>query len=241
MFSAFRLNAIFIVFLLFIPVVHAHNLSNREMFSRLSSLASGSNAEVKYNLGMFLNNGIGTERDNRAAYRYFTEAAASGHELASYKVGCYLAGQFPGVVELNLPEALQFKLRAAEAGYDLAQLDVGLLYLKLKDSEKGALWLEKASRQGDAQATAYLAHDLTSPSSKNRVKGYAAVLVLKDITRSPSKSVLEWVAKIEAEMTSEQRSEAMAIRESWFTGTTPLTLKARAGIKVVPALIQSLQ
>lgn len=50
---------------------------------------------------MFLNNGIGTHRDNKAAFRYFSEAAEAGDVLASYKVGCYYAGQFKDVFPLD--------------------------------------------------------------------------------------------------------------------------------------------
>ena len=119
----FLVLSIIVVFSL--SAAMAEDLSNEAMFSRLSALASGGNAEVKYNLGMFLNNGIGKARDNKAAFQYFSEAAESGHELASYKVGCYLAGQFPGTVPVNETAAHKFKLRAAEAGYDLAQFDAG--------------------------------------------------------------------------------------------------------------------
>ncbi|MFG6430357.1 hypothetical protein [Roseateles sp. LYH14W] len=89
----------------------AESLSKEAMFARLSALAPNGNAEVKYNLGMFLNNGIGTAQDNVAAFRYFTEAAEAGHPLAAYKVGCYLAGQFLGVVPVNQADALKFSKR----------------------------------------------------------------------------------------------------------------------------------
>lgn len=221
---------------------HAENISNEAMFARLSALASSGNAEVIYTLGMFLNNGIGTARDNKAAFKYFSEAAELGHELASYKVGCYLAGQFPGVVQVNPAEALKFKLRAAEAGYDLAQFDVGMHFIKIRDMENANLWWERASRQGNMPATAaYLSNYISSNASPNEVKNYALALTLKELMPTPTKELLAHIAPLEAKLTAEQKSEANAFRASWFTGKTPLTLKAQTGMNSVPGLLTSLE
>lgn len=62
-----------------------NTLSHEEMFERLSKLAAKGDPEIKYNLGMFLNNGIGTKRDQKAAFAQFSEAASAGNALASYK------------------------------------------------------------------------------------------------------------------------------------------------------------
>jgi TPR repeat protein len=183
----------------------AENLSEEAMFARLSALASSGNADIKYNLGMFLNNGIGTARDNKTAFKYFSEAAESGHELAAYNVGCYLSGQFPGVVPVNEAEALKFKLRAAEAGYDLAQYDVGIHFGVMGDVENAILWWERASRQGNMQATAYLANYLSSDSSPNHVKGYALILAFKDLMPNPTEALLAHIAQLESKLTGRQK------------------------------------
>lgn len=216
----------------------AEVLSKEAIFARLSALAPSGNADVKYNLGMFLNNGIGTTRDNKTAFKYFSEAAELGHELASYKVGCYLAGQFPGTVPVNQAEALKFKLRAAEAGYDLAQFDVGMHYIKMRDMENANLWWERSSRQGNIQATAiYLYY--ASKGSSNEVKKYALALALKELMPNPTKELLAHIAPLEEKLTAEQKSEANAFRASWFTGKTPLTLQAQDGFKSILALLTS--
>jgi TPR repeat protein len=219
----------------------AENLSEEEMFARLLALAPSGNADINYNLGMFFNNGIGTARDNKTAFKYFSEAAESGHELASYKVGCYLAGQFPGVVPVDEPEALKFKLRAAKAGYDLAQYDAGIHFARMGDIENAVLWWERSSRQGNMQATAYLADYWSGNTSPDHVKGYALILMLKDSIPNSTKELLAYIAQLESKLTAEQKSEANVIRASWFTGKTPLTSKARAGISLVPALLTSLE
>ena len=69
------------------PAAQAQTLSNEEMFKKLSALAPTGTPEAKYHLGMFLNNGIGTPRDNAAAYKLFAEAAAAeaGLDLARFE------------------------------------------------------------------------------------------------------------------------------------------------------------
>jgi hypothetical protein len=109
------------------------------------------------------------------------------------------------------------------------------------DIENAILWWERASRQGNMQATAYLASYLSGNDSPNPVKGYALILALKDLMPNPTKELLAHIAQLESKLTAEQKSEANAIHASWFTGKTPLTLKARAGIDLVPALLDSLE
>ncbi len=219
----------------------AEEISKEMMFTRLSALATSGNADVKYNLGMFLNNGIGTARDNKAAFQYFSEAADLGHELASYKVGCYLAGQFPGAVPVNEADAYKFKMRAAEAGYDLAQFDVGMHFAKMRDSQNAAIWWERASRQGNMAATAYLSNYFSNSSSPNLVKSYALALLLKATMPEPSKQLLAHMAQLETKLSAEQQLESEVLRASWLTGKTPLSVKAQSGIDAIPALLKSLE
>ena len=228
---------------IFLSSVHAENLTNEALFARLSALAPSGNAEVKYYLGMFLNNGIGTARDNKAAYKYFTEAAESGHELAAYKVGCYLAGQFPNTVPVDETEALKFKLRAAEAGYELAQYDVGMRFGKKRDIQNAVLWWERASRQGNLEATAYLANYFSHPSSPNPdlVKAHALALLLKSMMPEPTKELLAHITQLETKLSAEQKVESDAFRAAWPKGKTPLTLKAQTGFNALPALLTSLE
>jgi hypothetical protein len=189
---------------------------------------------------MFLNNGMGTPRDAKAAFKHFTEAAESGHPLAAYKVGCYLAGQFPGAVPVDLAEALRFKLRAAEAGYDLAQQDVGEHFWRMKDIDSALLWWERASRQGSVKATAYLAHHEAGHPSQDPVRLYVLTMLLHQASPRPAKALLDQIAQSKAVLTAEQRTRAEASLASWSTGVTALTQEARAGIRRVTALLESL-
>jgi len=221
--------------------VAVENLSREAMFSKMSALASTGNAEVLYNLGMFLNNGIGTPPDHAAAFRRFSEAAAAGHALAAFKVGCYLHGQFPGTVPADDAEGQQFKLRAAEAGYDLAQRDVALHYARQGDAATAQLWFERASHQGDLASTAHLAHRLSGDESADKVKGYALLQLLQQRMPQPSKELLERLAALDGQLSADEKTAAAALRAAWETDPSPLTLQARAGLKGVPALIASLE
>lgn len=219
----------------------AADLSPEAMFKQLTALAATGNADVKYNLGMFHNNGIGTHRDNKTAFRYFLEAAEAGNLLASYKVGCYYAGQFANVVPLDEQSALKYKLRAAEGGYDLAQHDVAMHLARKGDFASALVWLEKASRQASMPSTAALAHYLTRPDSKDKVKGLALMLVLKELMPKTPKELSDRLAAAQAELSEDEKLQAERIRASWLTGPTPLTTAARGGISAVPALLGSLK
>jgi len=212
--------------------------SHEKMFERLSELAAKGDPEIKYNLGMFLNNGIGTKRDQKAAFVQFSEAASAGSALASYKVGCYYAGQFPGAVTPDEELALKFKLVAAEAGYDLAQTDVGMTFAKRGDLPAAANWWERASKQGNNSATALLAGYYLGKSSQDKNKGLALLLKLRETVPKLPKNVEDLLTAAEAKATPQDRTEAEKIRASWAIERTPITIAARRGIAAVPRLLE---
>lgn len=215
-----------------------NTLSHEEMFERLSKLAAKGDPEIKYNLGMFLNNGIGTKRDQKAAFAQFSEAASAGSALASYKVGCYYAGQFLGAVTPDEDLAFKFKLVAAEAGYDLAQTDVGMTFAKRGDLPAAANWWERASKQGNNSATAFLAGYYLGKSSQDKNKGLALLLKLRETVPTLPKNVEDLLTAAEAKATPEDRIEAEKIRVSWVIERTPITIAARRGIAAVPLLLE---
>ena len=104
------------------------NANDAVTFNAMVALANKGDAEAQYHVGMMHNNGIGTQKDPRQAFEWFQKSAASNDPLGAYKLGCYYAGQFEGVVPTDANEALKYKLIAAKAGYALAQHDVALLY-----------------------------------------------------------------------------------------------------------------
>lgn len=131
--------------------------------ARLEAIAAQGNAEAAYHLGMLYHLGLeGVARDPRRAFEYFQRAAEGGDALGAYKVGCFYAGQGEGVVEPDEALALRYKLRAAEAGYDLAQVDVAQIYHERGEFDRALQWLEAAAQQGNAEgiggAIMYRAH-----------------------------------------------------------------------------------
>lgn len=236
-----RLLAAIALLLVSLSSSGAEPLAPEAMFARLSALESSGNPEVAYNLGMFLNNGIGTQANPAAAFKRFQAAAAAGHELAAYKVGCYLAGQFPGVAEENQDDALKYKLRAAEGGYDLAQYDVGMYFAKKRDLANALPWWERSSHQGNLEATAILAAYYASKASPNKIKGYALLNLLKEQLPDAGKDIDNDIAGLGATLTRTEREKADALLSGWLTGKTPLSQKAAEGIEAVPDLLAQLE
>jgi hypothetical protein len=216
----------------------AENGKASTVFDRLVALAETGNADAQYNLGMFYNNGIGTQRDTSSALEYFSKAAQAGHLLASYKLGCYYAGQFGAVVPQDKQAALSYKLRSAEAGYDLAQHDVGTHFAKNGDMEKASIWWEKASQQGYTPSTAYLADYLSGPGASDKARGLALLLVLKDQAPMMTEKLSQRLAGAQATLSEDDRLKAERIRAAWPNAPTPLSTLARAGMSAVPALLQ---
>src|SRR5688572_2489664 len=124
------------------------NANDADTFNAMVVLANKGDAEAQYHVGMMYNNGIGTQKDPRQAFEWFQKSAASNDPLGAYKLGCYYAGQFAGVVTPDADEALKYKLVAAKAGYALAQHDVALLYSRQENSEEAVKWLKMAGDQG---------------------------------------------------------------------------------------------
>lgn len=213
--------------------------SQEALFSRVEAAANrGDSPALKYHLGMLLNNGIGigTARDLPRAYALFSEAAAAGDALAAYKAGCYLAGQFPGVVPLDEARALEYKLRAAEAGYDLAQRDVGMMLLKRGDRAGAERWLGLASHQGDLPATALLASQ-AAKDGKDPVQALGLALVLQAGMGQTPAAMADHLAALKSGLDAAGLERAETLRAGWVTGPNALTQQARAGMRAVEPLL----
>jgi TPR repeat protein len=200
--------------------------------ARLEALAARGHAEAAYHLGMLYNNGIGVTRDNRRAFALFRTAAAGGDPLAAYKVGCYFADQFPGVVPPDEAQALRYKRIAAEAGYALAQADVANILARRGDHAGAVPWWEAASRQGEPRAlynlsSAYLQGNgvARSPARAHAFFRLAHLHGRGSISAAAQRSLDEMAAA----MSPAERVEADRIAETWVTGPTALTRLAREG------------
>lgn len=207
------------------------------LFARVEAAAGrGDHPALKYHLGMLLNNGIGTARDLPRAYALFNEAAAAGDVLAAYKVGCYLAGQWPGVVPLDEAQALAHKQRAAEAGYDLAQHDVGLMLLKRGDRAGAERWLGLASHQGHVPSTALLAW-LAEKDGKDPAQALGLALLVHAGMKQAPVGLPDRIAALRSGLDEAGRQRADALQAGWVTGPTALTQQARTGMRAVAPLL----
>ena len=205
-----------------------------DLARKLTEAAAQGSAEASYHLGMLYNNGIGVEQDAKVAFTHFLKAAEGGDPLGAYKAGCYYAGQFGDAVPADEERALAWKVKAAEAGYKLAQLEVGIAYARRGDHDRALPWFEAASRQGEPQAlynlSFYYKDGLgTAPS---RPKSYAffrlAHLAAKGSVSEAAKKSLEEMAR---PMSSEERAEADRLASTWITGPTFLTRLAVGGLE----------
>jgi len=210
------------------------NASDTDTFNAMVALANKGDAEAQYHVGMMHNNGIGTQKDPRQAFEWFQKSAASNHPLGAYKLGCYYAGQFAGVVTPDATEALKYKLVSAKAGYALAQHDVAILYGRQGNFEEAVKWWKIAGDQGDPDALyslsgsyfqgkgspkdlslAYAYFKLSKVAPKNKVNEMAAIL---------SKPELEKAEKLVSE---------------WKPRPTALTLKAKSGFEVAEEYLKT--
>jgi TPR repeat protein len=221
--------------------LNAHADEATTLYQQVERSAQQGNPEMQYHLGMLLNNGIGVAKDPKQAYAWFERAAKAGDPLAAYKVGCYLAGQFAGVVPVDKEQALTYKLRAAEAGYVLAQFDVGVMYYQGKAPEKGAPWWLFAAKQGYPMALYNLAaaHQSGQGVPVDKVLAYSYLRLALQTPNAPANPKgLARADEIKASLSVEELAKAEAIVAAWKREPTAVTLLAAQGIGRTKMLIE---
>ena len=215
----------------------------RALFAILKGLADRGIPEAQYHVGMMYNNGYGTETSLAAAYLWFQRAAAGGDPLAEYKLGCYYAGQAPGVVLEDERQAFAHKLVAAKAGYSLAQYDVGILNYKQGNTNEAIRWWRMAAEQGVPMAlynlsTIYKAGE----ASANPVLAYAyfklAKLTSEGHLNPRAQAALTQLA---ATMSAADVARAERIVAEWKPRPTALTTKALSGLMAAKKFAEASQ
>jgi uncharacterized protein len=204
----------------------------------LESLAKAGNAEAIYHLGMAHHTGSGVPQNFSKALSAFRKSAALGDPLASYKLGCYFDGQGFGLVTDDAKQALKYKLVAAEAGYALAQQDVGALYARSGDVEAGLAWLEKSASQGWSGALMTLAsvHNGALGVERDAAKTAAYFRLFLDLS-DPTDKQRAWLRRFEKGLTADDRKRAEEIVRSFRPTPTALTLRALSGQRAAQELI----
>ena len=190
------------------------------------ALANKGDAEAQYHVGMMYNNGIGTPQDPRQAFAWFQKSAASNDPLGAYKLGCYYDGQFAGVVATDSAEALKYKLIAANAGYALAQHDVGVHYAREGNFEEAVKWWKMAGDQGFPDALFSLSRSYSAGKGTSRDLSLSyAYFKLSNV--APKKNVNEMASML----SNPELQNAEKLVSEWKPQPTALTLKAKRGIE----------
>lgn len=239
-------KAIALIFALFLSACERENKSRVEnkspLFIEVEKLAQQGNPEAQYHLGMMYNNGQGVSEDPQKAFEWFSKAADSGDPLAAYKMGCYFAGQFKGVVGVDLTKSLQLKLIAADEGYSFAQSDVGIVYFEQGNYAEAIKWWKLAAAQGYSSAI----YNLSVAYNEGKVVPRDKTLAYSyfKLANSNSKKEVDpnakaGLAELASTMTPDELGRAEQIVSEWKPEPTPLTLKAISGIEEAKKLVQS--
>jgi TPR repeat protein len=216
------------------------NAQDTSLIAGLERLAKSGDAEAIYHLGMAYQTGSGVAEDHAKALDAFRKAATLGDSLASYKLGCYYAGQGAGLVEPDPTLALRYKLVAAKAGYALAQQDVGILYAQAGDVPAGLAWIERSAAQGWSGALMTLASVYNGAEGVTRDPARTVAYFRLFLARSePDAEQIAWVERHEAELSPADRARAEQIVREYYPAPTPLTIKALSGQRAAQALVQS--
>lgn len=210
------------------------NANDADLFKAMVVLANKGNAEAQYHVGMMHNNGIGTQKDPRQAFEWFQKATASSDPLGAYKLGCYYAGQFPGVVKSDPSEALKYKLISAKAGYALAQHDVAILYDKQGNSEEALKWWKTAGNQGLPDALFSLSRVYSAGKGVPRDLSLSyAYFKLSNV--APPKNVNEMAGML----SKPELEKAETLVAKWKPQPTALTIKAKRGVTAAEDLLNT--
>lgn len=224
---------IFSFLIAFVSVLPAF-AENEDLFIKVKQLAEKGDAEAQYHLGMFYNNGIGTEENTKLAFEWFQKSAAGNDPLGNYKLGCYYSGQGQGIVDIDHEKALRHKLVAAKAGYKLAQYDVAGMLFQKGDAEESIRWLQLAGDQGDFDAL-YALFNMYYQGKNIKKEYYSAYLYLKLAVTVASSEMPPQIKSIMDELATKisavEKNKADKIITGWKPLPSQLTIKAINGLQ----------
>src|SRR5215472_3357192 len=120
--------------------------SSRVDLKTLAKKANAGDPESQYELGLDYDRGVGVEKNEYEAMRWYGMAANSGHVNAQNNLG-YLYETGPKALK-DMAEAVKWYQRAAAYGNAWAQFNLGRLYLYglgvKRNDEEAAYWLKKS-------------------------------------------------------------------------------------------------
>lgn len=217
---------------------------DKDSLARLQPLAEQGNAEAQYYVGMLYHMGIGgASRDTKTAFDWFQKAASGDDPFGAYKVGCYYAGQNPGVVAIDEEKALNYKLVAAKAGYALAQSDVAGTYYQRGEFAEAEKWWVLAAEQGYPPAASNLSvlYFDGKTGTRDVVKAYTWFKIVYASGRiKMNDKAQEFLDKVTRDMTSTEIAKADRQVRRWKPQPNPVTVRIMDPKSRVEALLAKL-
>ena len=132
------------------------------------------NVTAQYYLGVMYRIGLGTEDDQKEAFKWFLKAADKGDPASQYLVGCaynYIIGSYGGKISSNdeLIHSEELVLEEKKTSYSFA-LGIGVE----PDEEEALAWFTKAALQGqvDAQRELGFVHSIGFSEQQNNESIY---------------------------------------------------------------------
>ena len=164
-----------------------------EAFKCFMNLAKNGNSQAQYNLGVMYENGEGTELNIEKAIKWYRKSAENGDEdakeaLKDLELNRNRDKNKEAIIIYNLgmkdyrkgfyKEAFSKFLNSAQLGNSQAQYNLGVMYENGEGAEanieKAKKWYEKASENGDKEASDVLAelngYKIKSDESSQQVK-----------------------------------------------------------------------
>ncbi|MBT2189212.1 tetratricopeptide repeat protein [Sphingobium nicotianae] len=209
------------------------------LVAALEKMAAAGNGEASYHLGMAYHLGNGVPQDKAKALDAFRKSAELGDPLGAYKLGCYYDGQGEGLVKEDDALALKYKLVAAEAGYALAQQDVGILYGEKSDFNTALGWIAQAAAQGWPDALRIYAsiHNGAAGIPKDAATTDAYFTLALRMTDGGDAKQRAWLTAFEAKMSAQDKARADQLVAGYRPAPTALTRKALAGQRAAEELV----
>lgn len=143
------------------PVVLADAQQSGEAAAqRLLSRADAHNVQEQIKMGVMYLKGEEIPANPEQAFYWMEKAAGNGSAEAEYYLSLFYEDGL-GVNEPDLSTGMKWLRQAAEHDYAYASYELGLAYLAGKtgsvDAYQGAVWLDKAAREGVVRAQRQLA------------------------------------------------------------------------------------
>lgn len=129
-----------------------------KQFEAIKSAAVNNDAVAQRNLGYLYRDGIGVDKNNEEAFRWFYKAAEQGDAIAQNNVGVFYENGIG--IEIDVNKALIWYEKSAEQGNDYGQVNLGKFYLYgiavEKNFEKAVSFFEYSASKNNAEAEFYL-------------------------------------------------------------------------------------